>query len=423
MNHSLERERQALSCILVEPDAILQIGDLKPGMFYDPRHGLMFDACLKLHRQGKFTDITSLLDYLTGKGELEKVGGDGYIADVIGAEGTTATHIETYVKDIIEYYGQRRLHQISLEMQNALGRGSTTQEVITNAQDQIAKIQLGVSGDVITGIDKLSIEAFERMNTASGKRIKTGIGKLDYYTGGLVPSTLTLVAARTRVGKSDFMVNLALNMSKSENVGIISLEMSDLALTDRMIANLGGIDRTRITLKKMTTEDKDNAGQAMSILQTRKIHISDTSGLDARTVCSKISLMQKKYGIGIAFVDHLHRIKFSNSAGKTHDNRREVAEIIADTSRKLKLPIVCMAQLNRDNARENKIPIIEQIRDAGEDDADLILMLWREGAYESPDHDTLKVIIGKNRSGQAGVAECNYDLKTGRIGQTDEAPF
>lgn len=415
MTHDTELEMQLLGGLLGRSEKMALIENLRPSMFYDARHQIVFKVMRELYKQLQVFDITTVSSKLREDGSLDKIGGDPFIAGLL-VYSSQGSYVDVYANDIIRYYGLRRLDQIGEELRNTITVETDPESIASDYIDKLSKVQVGVSGDEIVGSDDLSTQTYGNIGVKR-RYINTGLSSLDRFTGGVEPATFTIIAARTRVGKSDLMLNMTLNMSKSKRVGIISLEMKDRALMRRMQANMAGVNRLDIRTGNLQSNEMDELAKATIEIGKRPIFITDKSGMTATQVASKINLMQKKYGVDIVFIDHLHRIRFKNDTRKTHDSRREVAEILADASRGYDIPIVCLAQLNRENAKENKRPSIENIRDAGEDDADVILMLWREKAYEYPTEDDLEILIGKDRDGSSGIVHCKYDLTTGRIRQ------
>ena len=264
--------------------------------------------------------------------------------------------------------------------------------------------------------DEVNKFAKLRENPKEYQGMSTGFIDLDRLTGGLKPGQLIIVAARPSMGKSTFVMNLALNFIEKENkpVKIFSIEMEAEEVVDRMLATKGRIALTAMQNGKLVKGDWDKLTEAMKI-GTWPISINDQSTIDFSTVRQEARLMKKTTGLGLIIIDYLQLMV---SEEKRDLNReREVAILSASLKRlakDLRVPIIAVCQLNRMvETRNEKRPGLSDLRESGaiEQDADLVLMLYRDEYYHkaSKDKGLMEVLVRKHRSGAVGDVILNFN--------------
>jgi replicative DNA helicase len=258
-------------------------------------------------------------------------------------------------------------------------------------------------------------ESEDRMNgkIITKTSINTGYSILDNMTGGLEPG-LIIVGARPSMGKSDLMLNWALNIAKTTPVAIMSAEMKKIALVRRMLAAFHNVDSLHI--RKGTIERAILVQMWQDVeLGGRRIYIDDSSAPTALQIRSKLTTLKAKHDIGIAFIDHLHRLSWHTKHSNDNANWRSIVDSISDTGRDLNIPIVLLQQLNRTGKGD---PVLQELREAGEEPADVVIMLNRENYQQFATHDRLKYIIRKDRTGIVGTVWVEYNLTTGKQGES-----
>jgi len=423
--HDIQMERNILFCIITSgaDNIMARVPFLRAGMFYDARHELIFAACRRLYDRAAPIDIVTVPRELEAHKHLELVGGDGYLIALTNELGHWA-HWEEYAKQVLNDFTLRRLRGLACELAEAPETNKDSQELVNQTIEKLLNIQGHITGGEILTSRDLALEVMDDLDIIAQpdkprNYITTAFPALNDLIAGFEEGKLYLIAARTGCGKTDLMLNLALDIAKSHPVGIISAEMKGKALVRRMVSNLGNLNRLDVRRGILNPGDMDEVIRVVSLLADHNIYIYDygrPTALDIRAKAMTLVGMKK---IKVLFIDHLHRLKFHTHYKAMHDNVREVVAELADTARALNIPIIVNAQLNREFAKENKRPVREQLREGGEDDADDIILLWRPGAYQHPQQDTLEMIVAKSRDGATGVVYSQYDLTTGRIGQCE----
>ncbi|MDR2978716.1 MAG: AAA family ATPase [Rickettsiales bacterium] len=248
--------------------------------------------------------------------------------------------------------------------------------------------------------------------------ITTGIPKLDTITGGLKKGELTMLAARTSIGKTSIALYMALQAAKPLNyhgyVCFFSLEMSANQLINRIIS----IEVNETINNIIKNQDIELLHKGINEVAFLNILVDGSRSMDLNVLRKKISSICAKYSIKCIYIDYLQLLRGS---GKTENRTLEVTEIISRTlknlARDLDIPILALSQINRKvEDRQNKRPQLSDLRESGsiEQDADIVLLLYRENYYKESNND-LEINVAKNRSGATGKVTVPYQVNTGRI--------
>lgn len=278
-----------------------------------------------------------------------------------------------------------------------------------------------------TSIKQLLVDQYERpfkpLMTNPG--VSTGLVDLDTILGGFRKQELTIIAARPSMGKSDAMINLALNAGATGYLPILfSLEMSENLLVDRLIANIGNYNRLKLRdpYELFSEQQKAKWGTVLGELDKRNIHIDDRGGLNiAEIKATARKTIRDNPGIEpIIFIDYLQKITFSNDS-KNATRAQLVGEVssgLKQMAKEFDCPVVCLSQLSRNvEQRTDKRPMMSDLRESGEieQDADVVGFLYRDDYYdkESESQGILELIIAKQRNGPTATASIAYRKETG----------
>jgi replicative DNA helicase len=255
-------------------------------------------------------------------------------------------------------------------------------------------------------------------NPVALRTVKTGFSNLDYYLNGLVAGSLTVIAARPSLGKTSLAVNMAMNAVTREqkNVLFFSLEMAKEEISDRITASLLGVSTWQMQKGDLSDAQVGDLGGVIDQVRNLPLFIDDDPDSTISNIRAKAIRHQLEHGLDLLVVDYLQLIE--PPSGTSRENRvQEVSAIsrgLKKLAKELHAPVIALSQLNR--AVENRpkcIPHLADLRDSGtiEQDADIVLMLWRESAYEEDcDHpEQTTVFIRKNRQGPTGAAELVFD--------------
>ncbi len=424
--HSLDAEKSVIGSLLVDKDAIVKISDfLKPEDFYHDAHRVIYQAINDLYDKRSPIDLVTLANILEDRNELKLIGGAAYLA-LLANEVPTATHIFQYATIVKEKAILRRLIMAGDTIK---GLGYMENEDIENLIDQSEKTLFNVSqtfmADRFVHIKDVLNKTYEKISDLHDpdskekyRGIPTGFKSLDNILSGLQPSDLVVLAARPSMGKTALALNMAQNIAKrGKSVGIISLEMSKEQLVERMFCSLLSVDSWKMRTGRLTDDDFSKIGAIMDELNSMKIFIDDSIGNSIAELKAKARRLKMENGLDVLVIDYLQLMSSGSVGGSFQVNRvQEISEIsrsLKALARDLSIPILALSQLSRAvELRPSKIPQLSDLRESGaiEQDADVVLMLYREDYYEedSDKKGVTDVFIRKHRNGPIGHVELAF---------------
>lgn len=413
--YHLEAEELSIGGILLDPNAIQKVANiLPPNAYYFKPHRIIYQAALELYSQQQPTDLFFLSTYLSDRHLLDAAGGNLKLTQLVDRT-VSAAHIDQYTQVLLDKYQRRQLLEAATQITELAHDGTQPLEEISDqAQQKIFKIfQNRTSGGLIPLHNSL-IKAFTQIeNLTQGLAIPgipTDYYDLDAITGGFGKSDLIILAGRPAMGKTSLALNMAQNIAQKHPVAIFSLEMSQEQLATRLLASEANIDANRLRSGRISQAEMEPLAIAMGKLAETRIHINDGATLTIGKMRSEVRKLQSEQNqpLGLIVVDYLQLMEESG------DNRvLELSKItrgLKTLAREVNCPILCLSQLNRSvESRNNKRPTLSDLRDSGsiEQDADLVLMLYRDEYYnpDTPDRQIAELIISKHRNGPTGTVK------------------
>jgi replicative DNA helicase len=261
------------------------------------------------------------------------------------------------------------------------------------------------------------------------KGVSTGFHSLDARLSGLQPSDLVIIAARPGMGKTSLALNIAQNASirSGKTVGVFSLEMSKEQLVDRLFASMMGVDSWKLQKGKLDDTDFQRMGPIMDELNKANIFIDDTVSSTIHELKAKARRLQMEHGLDLIIVDYLQLMStgLPSYSGNRVQEISEISRSLKSLGRELHIPILALSQLSRAvESRPGNIPQLSDLRESGsiEQDADVVLMLYREDMYEE-DSDRpgmCDVYIRKHRNGPTGRFELMFKKEQMRFYDVDK---
>ena len=415
INTDIEAEQAVLGSLIYRNDLMPEIASIleNGSFFFDVRHANIYEAMLALNEAGNPFDETLLADQLEKSSVLQAVGGLPYLNEIT-QYASNPDNAEHYAKIVKEQWTKREIAKAGKQIQAATDDKSiNSTEHITNAQAMIEGLVLSEANEGLSHIKEASVSAFEMLEVLSsneseisGKR--TGLEDLDKITHGFQDSNLIVLAARPAMGKSAVALNIAAEIAKTKLVPFFSLEMSKEELVNRILSFLGKIDATKLKTGQLEPSDWDKISLATNELNSLNLFIDDRASLSYQQIINECKKLSKKGEIGAVFIDYLQLVK---GVRKNQPREQEIAEISRSFKRlakELKVPVVALSQLNRSlESRSDKRPMMSDLRESGaiEQDADLIMFIYRDEVYdkESDDKGKAEIIIGKHRNGSTGT--------------------
>ena len=428
--HNLDAEMSVLGGLMVDPYAFNEItGVITEDDFYKNAHRRVFSAIQDLALRSQPVDIITVSNVLNERKELEAIGGAAYLADIMNST-PTAAHIGTYAKIVQERSLLRKLIGMSNEIVEKAYNESyaDVESFLDEVEGQIfsladKKKQSGLVGAaelIKASIDKLT-ELASNKSEVTG--IASGFTELDRMTSGFQPGELSIIAARPSMGKTAFSLNIvqhaAIHMKKS--VAYFSVEMAKEQLMMRMLASEARVSLSDLRVGSVNDTAWPRLIDKASKMAEARIFIDDTSGISPFEVRAKCRRLQAQHGLDMIMIDYLQLMDLKTKTESRERMISEVSRTLKAIAKELRVPVIALAQLNRGvEGRTSRRPMLSDLRESGsiEQDADVIMMLYREEYYdrENPDVKGLaEVIVGKQRNGPVGDVKLKWEASMGRF--------
>lgn len=431
--HNEDAEKAVLGAVLLNDQLLIEIDFLHAEDFYKTGHQELFSAIHEFRQENSSlrVDIITIGEYLAKKNKLADVGGYAYLSSITSDVPTT-TNISYYARIVRDMALRRRLLDVASRLRtDAFDEGHDIQKLLDEGETQINALNSeGAAGADYQVMSFLVSEAVSRiqrkMDTDEEEGIMTGFHRLDAMTGGFQPSEFIVIGARPSVGKTALALTMARHMAVRNDirVGFFSLEMSAIAITERLLSAESQIDFKRFrSTKLLKQKDLASISQAADKLYEKKICIQDTPNMKLFDLRAQARRMARKEGVQIIFIDYIGLINPDmDSRIPRHEQIAQVSRAMKSLARELEIPIVCLSQVGRDSAE--KEPTLANLRESGsiEQDADVVLLLHRppqekiggaddEGAPKNlpvPEVQNIKVILAKQRNGEIGDFELGF---------------
>lgn len=435
--HDLEAEAAVLSAVLLDRDALDRVLEiLKPEHFYSDANGRIYEAAQTLALAGTPIDIVNVASWLRDRERIAQVGGAAYLTQLADATPAVA-HVGAHARIVYEKWRVRQLiascQRISAEGYGDVG---VVQEFIDSAEQTVYELARTPDSTAAQPLARVLKAAFEQITKAAerGDRItgiSTGYEKLDAKTAGLHDGDLTIVAARPGMGKTSFVLNLAVNVAQPRAVGddgggglaqqepgygvaVFSLEMPREQLATRMVCSEGRVDLGKLRQGYLQPDDWRRLTEAASWLSTLPIWIDDTPALGILELRAKVRRIQAEYAkvgrIGLVVIDYLQLMKGRDGVNSREQEISEISRGLKQLAKELRVPVIALSQLNRaveTRTTKDKRPQLSDLRESGaiEQDADTICFIYRDEYYNPETTDSkglAELIIAKQRNGPTG---------------------
>ena len=416
--HSREAEESVLGAILLSRDATNRMMEmLEVEDFYEPVHGLMFEAARRLFNESRAIDVLTLAEELRRSDSLERIGGHERLAD-LSQSVPNISHADRYAAIVAEHSQRRRLIAVSQRVTDLAMNLDTTTEVVV---DQAERMMLEVNDDSVKEglqpVKDLMRSVFEGIERQGDKLpgLPTGLTDLDEKLMGLKPGTFVVVAGRPSMGKSAFAQTLASNTAQDGGVvALFSLEMSKEEVLTRLLSMVGEVNSARIRSGVANNQQLwDRLLEAGGKIHDWKLYLDDSPEPTVTEIRAKCRRLRYEEGLDLVIVDYLQLMPSTGvSSSRNFENRQqEIAEVsrsLKSLARELEIPVIGISQLNRAvELRKDKRPMLSDLRESGaiEQDADIVLFLYRDEYYNEDNkaaQNLAEVLIAKHRSGPTG---------------------
>ena len=423
--HSLEAEMSVLGGLMLNNDRWFDVAEVcLAGDFYRTQHQLIYEAMTALAADNQPLDAVTVSERLQSKGLLDRAGGLPYLAELV--DGTPgASNVVAYARIVRERSTLRQMIAAANSIADMAfaTEGKDSAELLDMAEQTVFRISEGRLRDggpeKVTSILSNTVKRVEELFSTKGHitGLPTGFDDLDEKTAGLQKADLVIVAGRPSMGKTSFAMNMAEHvvMESKGAVLVFSMEMPAEQLIMRMLASLGRIDFSRLRTGNLQDEDWSRFTGAVAQLKDKELYIDDTPALTPNELRSRARRVarQSEHGIGMIVVDYLQLMRTAGEAENRVNEISEISRSLKSIAKELSCPLIALSQLNRGlENRTDKRPQMADLRESGaiEQDADLILMIYRDEVYNenSPDKGVAEIIIGKQRNGPIGTVRLSF---------------
>lgn len=429
--YSLESEQAVLGSILIDPACMMQVQVIINAQhFYLAQHKAIFSAMAAIEAMGGKIDPLIVLDSLITDKVYDTASGKTYLFQLAQIVPSTA-NVEAYAKIVREKYYIRTLINASKEtIDEATQQDQEADLLLDAAEQRIYNIRQGKKtndpsklGDIIINDVYTTLQHLTSEEKDQYKGYPTGFSDLDKVITGLHKSDLVLVGARPAMGKTSFALNLARNVAHLGNrkVVMFSLEMTKEQLAMRVLATEARVNSSKMRTGELDSEDWERLGMATGVLSKCELYFDDTSSITVAEIKAKVRRMKN---VECVIIDYLGLLR---PAGRIENRVQAVSEITRELkmmAKDLHIPVVVCAQLSRGTEGRGKShrPQLADLRESGsiEQDADIVLMLYRQDYYKNEDDendqpdgekraDEAEIIVAKNRHGSTETIKMVWD--------------
>lgn len=422
--HSLDAEKCVLGAILINNHAFNQAAEvIDSADFFRDAHRRIFEKIVSLTDRSQPVDLVTLTDELTRSGEIDEVGGPAYISALTDGVPRSA-NVEFYAKIVKEKSTLRRLITSANEV---LSRAYSAEDDADMQLDEAEKSIFQIADDRMRAgfvpLGQLVDSSYTTLEKLQEQRglitgVPSGFHDLDQMTSGFQPADLVIVAARPSMGKTSFVMNIALNAAhQGKSVGVFSLEMSKEQLFLRILTSEARVDAQRFRGGYLGEQDYERIAGSLSQLHELKVFIDDTASAGILEMRAKSRRLKMEHGLDLLIIDYLQLMQ---GRGRFESRQQELASIsraLKILAKELSIPILALSQLSRaSETRTDHRPQLSDLRESGalEQDADVVLFIFREEMYGAPEErnpeseNKATIIIGKQRNGPIGDVDLAF---------------
>lgn len=430
---NLEAEQSILGCILIDNSIAEEtMTTLTVKDFFKEHHKIIFNDMLDIFSNGSPIDFVTLVDTLEKKGHIESIGGIEYISHLTNYVPSTA-NFRYYIDIIKEYRRLRDIKRASQSIVPLIENGKTSSEIISKLEDDFDIIKTnGESSALVKISSEIDSEMARIMDAINGKYdefgVRTGFEILDRILWGMRKSQMLVLGARAGVGKTAFALNIIDNVAvkqQGKNVLFFSIEMPKKEIVRRLFSIESQVDNYSIKSGKEIDKAKFGRIQAAKErLEKGNLWIDDTSQITVPLMQSKAMSIKRKQGLDLVVIDYLSLIQPAMRTGNKWLDIGEIARNLKLMARKLDVPVIVLAQLNRALDTAERRPTLADLSDSSEieKNADVVMFLYDSESLKNMNEPVknIDLIIAKNRDGEKKVIRMEYKGSTFTFAEKDK---
>jgi replicative DNA helicase len=417
--HDLDAERAVLGALLREPelydDVLLVLRD--PDDFHHDAHKRIYSHLKKMHSDNSKIDLLLLVNNLKTTEELDLVGGHAYLGDLMTSVPISA-HAEYYAKIVRDKATLRKLiHAGSEIVRGAYAPETQTKDLLNKAASQMNQLCENQTTNQVTDMEALMSDVaahMDRLLQGLVDGVKPGFADLDTLIGGLHPNELIILAARTGMGKTALALNITENIAvKGQTVLFVSLEMAKIELALRLICSRSQLSSWKVKHNRLQKDELHTFSDTANELGRVPLFIDDTPQRSVAEIAAVARRLKRQHDLQLLVIDYIGLIRAENPAEPRQEQVAKIARQLKLLARELHIPVLCLAQLNRqaDARGKDERPRLSHLRESGaiEQDADVVMFVHREEmgmsrekAKEKGLEGKAELIVAKQRNGATG---------------------
>jgi replicative DNA helicase len=390
--------------------------------FYAPQHREIYSTLVNMAGNGGVVNYVAVQDRLRQMDALEKAGGDFYLTELVSNTPGSADSVTEYAELIRGASARRKVMKVAGDMRDVIANASNDLEQATIPQiDRMMQV-LRDSGRLRepVPVGKIVAEVLQEIDSRSSGNspaaIKTGFHDLDSnLLGGFRRGDLVVIAGRPSMGKTSIAMQIGAQVSMlGESVMVFTLEMSKSAITERWLAQVGGIDFSRIVRGTLNNQDFERITNAAMKFDGLPLLVDDQGGLTVQDIAARARTLKKTRGLSMIVVDYLQIMGYAGRSNNRNEQLGEMSRMMKALAKELDVAFVLLSQLNRDvEKRIDKRPLMSDLRESGaiEQDADVVIMMYRDEYYNKASEfpGIAEAIIRKSRNGETGTVGLGWE--------------
>jgi replicative DNA helicase len=418
---ALDVERTVLGSMLIDSNAAVSAMELlNEDSFYATANRRIFACMREMFEKSIPFDVITLAEELRKRGQLEEIGAEPYLAELVNNVATSA-NIEHHANILVEKSTLRTLITTAANITtDCFSSEAEAKQVLDQAEAKIFGIAESRIKNSFDSMAQLLPKTFQDIDTYSKggvHGVPTGFKDLDELTSGLQKSDLIIVAGRPSMGKTAFSLSIAMHSAVVAKIptAVFSLEMSKSQLAQRLLCAEARVNMHQLRSGKLPNRDLPKLSIAAGPLAEAPLFIDDTPAITVLELRAKARRLKAQRGLGLIIIDYL---QLMGTVGKVENRQQEISQIsrsLKSIAKELEIPVITLSQLSRavEQRGGDHKPQLSDLRESGaiEQDADVVMFVYREAVYNKDDpalDRQADIIIGKQRNGPIGDIKLTF---------------